>query len=649
MAIEKMRLANIVGNLPDLDETLLHCIRSEVFFPEMAINTMDKSSGFAALTGENRYAAPLKQLYDLAEDVHADLAQAEPAADFTCDKAVEEVARICEETSSLAAEQRQLKDLISQHEQALVQIRHLCGLNANFDDLFAMNYVKIRFGRLPADSYPKLAFYENKTFFFFAFDHDDEFYWGAYFVPATKVTVIDDLFKSLYFERTRVPDYIHSTPENALKSVSEMLDQEKKRLEEVHEALSRIRETEGAVMNQAFTVLKAFSDTFALRQYVAVVNNRFYLEGFVPVSEEKRFVAELNEIDTVSCVLKPDGANPSLIPPTRLRNGRFSRPFQMFVEMYGTPGYHDFDPTFLVSITYTLMFGIMFGDLGQGLVLSLAGLALALKTKWKDFGKIMMRLGISSMVFGFVYGSVFGLEHLLDPFWQMFGFESKPIEVFDPNVTNALLLGAIAVGVCCIVIAMGINVYLGLKYKNYEKAIFSQNGIAGMLVYVGAVAAVALLMMFNINVLNPWFILFVIVIPLLCIFFKEPLGKFAARHKDIRPEGGMGAYITENIFEMIEYLLSYLSNTMSFLRVGGFVLSHAGMMAVVMALGEMFSGAGNVAVLVVGNVFVMCLEGLIVGIQVLRLEFYEIFSRFYSGDGKPYEPAAISYETDRSN
>ena len=88
---------------------------------------------------------------------------------------------------------------------------------------------------------------------------------------------------------------------------------------------------------------------------------------------------------------------------------------------------------------------------------------------------------------------------------------------------------------------------------------------------------------------------------------------------------------------------------MSFLRVGGFVLSHAGMMAVVMALGEMFSGAGNVAVLVVGNVFVMCLEGLIVGIQVLRLEFYEIFSRFYSGDGKPYEPAAISYETDRSN
>ncbi len=647
MAIEKMRLVNIVGNLPDLDETLLSCIRSEVFSPEMAINTLDKSSGFAALTGENEYAGALKQLYDLAEDIHAELCRADTDSAFTCDKAAAEVARVCADASALAAEQRQLKEQINQHEQAKIQIQHLLGLDANFDDLFAMNYVKVRFGRLPADSYPKLAFYEKKTFFFFAFDHDDEYYWGAYFVPATKVTVVDDIFKSLYFERTWVPDYVHSTPENSLKAVDEMLEKESKRLEEVHKALSQIREKEGSVLNQAFTVLKAFSDTFALRKYVAVVNNRFYLEGFVPLSEEEHFVEEMGKIGTVSCVLQPDDANPTLVPPTRLKNGRFSRPFQMFVEMYGTPGYHDFDPTFLVSITYTLMFGIMFGDLGQGLVLALAGIFLAAKTKWKDFGKIMTRLGVSSMVFGVVYGSVFGLEHVLDPFWQMFGFESKPIEVFDPGTTNVLLLGAIAIGVCCIVIAMGINVFLGFKYKNYEKAIFSQNGIAGMVVYLGTVIAVALLMMFQVNVLSPWFILLVIVLPLLCIFFKEPLGKFVARHKDIKPEDGMGAYITENIFEMIEYILSYLSNTMSFLRVGGFILSHAGMMAVVMALGEMFGGVGNALVLVIGNVFVMCLEGLIVGIQVLRLEFYEIFSRFYSGDGKPYQPAAISYEREQ--
>ena len=89
-------------------------------------------------------------------------------------------------------------------------------------------------------------------------------------------------------------------------------------------------------------------------------------------------------------------------------------------------------------------------------------------------------------------------------------------------------------------------------------------------------------------------------------------------------------------------MLSYLSNSMSFLRVGGFILSHAGMMAVVMSLSEMVGGAGSPIVVIIGNLFVMCLEGLIVGIQVLRLEFYEIFSRNFEGNGKPYTPARLN-------
>ena len=83
---------------------------------------------------------------------------------------------------------------------------------------------------------------------------------------------------------------------------------------------------------------------------------------------------------------------------------------------------------------------------------------------------------------------------------------------------------------------------------------------------------------------------------------------------------------------------------MSFLRVGGFVLSHAGMMAVVMTLAHMVGSVGNPIVVIIGNAFVMAMEGLIVGIQVLRLEYYEIFSRFYDGDGKPFEPVKITYD-----
>ena len=101
----------------------------------------------------------------------------------------------------------------------------------------------------------------------------------------------------------------------------------------------------------------------------------------------------------------------------------------------------------------------------------------------------------------------------------------------------------------------------------------------------------------------------------------------------------------ENFFEMFEFLLSYVSNTMSFLRVGGFVLSHAGMMLVVMTLMESCGAVGKPLVLVLGNLFVMAMEGMIVAIQIIRLEFYEIFSRFNDGNGKAFEPVGIKFSS----
>ena len=100
----------------------------------------------------------------------------------------------------------------------------------------------------------------------------------------------------------------------------------------------------------------------------------------------------------------------------------------------------------------------------------------------------------------------------------------------------------------------------------------------------------------------------------------------------------MGWFIIEGFFELFEVVLSYVTNTLSFLRVGGFILAHAGMMLVVYTLMEMSGGVfGQTLILVIGNLFVMGLEGLIVGIQVLRLEFYEMFSRYFNGDGIPFE------------
>ena len=107
----------------------------------------------------------------------------------------------------------------------------------------------------------------------------------------------------------------------------------------------------------------------------------------------------------------------------------------------------------------------------------------------------------------------------------------------------------------------------------------------------------------------------------------------------------IGDFISSNFFEVFEFMLGYATNTLSFVRIGGFVFSHAGMMSVVMILSEGVSKGASPIIIIIGNIFVMCMEGLIVGIQVLRLEFYEMFSRFYDGDGRPFEPVKIDYKT----
>ena len=181
---------------------------------------------------------------------------------------------------------------------------------------------------------------------------------------------------------------------------------------------------------------------------------------------------------------------------------------------------------------------------------------------------------------------------------------------------------------------------LCLQWKNFKKknigeAILSQNGLCGVTFYVAGIGA-ALGMLTGQHFVNIFYILILIVLPLILMFLKEPLIRKLEEHGEMFPNG-FGAFFVEGFFELFEVVLSFITNTMSFLRVGGFVLSHAGMMLVVYTLAEMVGGFGEIIVLILGNVFVMCLEGLIVGIQVLRLEFYEMFSRYYEGNGIPFK------------
>jgi V/A-type H+-transporting ATPase subunit I len=258
------------------------------------------------------------------------------------------------------------------------------------------------------------------------------------------------------------------------------------------------------------------------------------------------------------------------------------------------------------------------------------------KKKGSVLGAIGIRIGISSMIFGFLYGSVFGNETILNPFFiNVLGLSDKPIHVMDSDFTMTLLIAAIAIGATLIILAIIINLITQIRKKHYVELVMSHNGIAGLLFYGFILTALTLSMGFQTNILTPIFTIPFIFIPLILIFFKEPMERKVHGHKMFPT--GFGGFFVEGFFELFEILLSYVTNTMSFLRVGGFVLSHAGMMLVVTSLMDMVGGTGSIFVLIFGNIFVMALEGMIVGIQVLRLQFYELFSRYYQGNGVAFQ------------
>lgn len=542
------------------------------------------------------------------------------------------------EIDTLNNQRNELVFEVQNHTNSLVALRHIQGVDANFDDIFSCKYLRIRFGKLPIDAYPKLDYFEDHPFIFTMFDKDEQYYWGMYATTKEHLDEVESMFSSLYFERVHIPETAHGTPELAEKAISDLLSETKNKLEHLNAEISHCINNHRERFYDIYAMAKYLSDSFSIRKYVGKSGNEFRIMGFIPERDAKDFEENMSAVENVKTDIMPPDSMTRLMIPTKLKNNRFVKPFEMFVDMYGMPSYHDIDPTPILAITYTLLFGIMFGDLGQGIVIAIVGWLLSRKSENSSFGKILTRIGCSSAVFGLIYGSVFGLEHVLDPVFHMMGFAEKPIEVMDGGTINTLLIAAIVLGVVLILVSMVTNIIIGVRQKNYERAIFGNNGVVGVVFYLAVLIGASCKLLYGINLFNPVYVIFLIILPIVAIFLKHPLAQFMKGEKHFKFEDGIGSFVIEGFFELFEVLLSFVTNTMSFLRVGGFIISHAGMMSVVLTLAAMVSGGASVLVMILGNIFVMCLEGFIVGIQCLRLEFYEMFSRYFDGDGEAFQP-----------
>jgi V/A-type H+-transporting ATPase subunit I len=301
--------------------------------------------------------------------------------------------------------------------------------------------------------------------------------------------------------------------------------------------------------------------------------------------------------------------------PSLLRHRRWLQPFARLVEGYGVPRYGEFDPTLLFALSFVAMFGMMFGDVGQGAVIAAAGVLF--RRRLDRFGPLVFASGISSVLFGVLYGSVFGLETILAPVWM------TPLH--DPT---RMLLVALYVGIGFVVATTLISIYNRLSERAFGEALLDGSGLAGLLLYL-AVVAVAWLYMRGSSV-GFWGVGAV----------GLPLGAVAI-YEWRRQPGTRAERILVALVEAIETVLKYGANTLSFLRVAAFSLNHVALALAVLSIARMMGPPGHWVTVVIGNVVVLVLEGAIVGIQALRLEYYEGFSRFFHGDGRPFRPLRL--------
>ena len=636
MAIARIKCLRVIGLKEQLFDAAEALVAAQCFEPDDPLSFHSDIKMFAPVAAQNPYS-------EVIESFRAAVA----SADIRCsavsvsgrkfnDETLEKVKQTVDSINGFSDRCIRLEDDISRCERGIEQISHFLDLDLEIGKINECKYIKADFGKLPKESFEKLQEYnENPFAMFFPCSSDDDFYWGLYISPVSDSDDVNRIFSSLYFETCGVLE-LDGTPSEFNAEQQKRLPELRQQLENLKAEFEDYKKTNSDDINYYYSYFIEQQRKYDLMAKAVTYSKSFVIVGWVPEENAKELVETLEKIESIECKLTDGREEMKHSPPVRLRNNVFTKAFSYFTEMYGLPCYNEFDPTAFVAITYTLLFGIMFGDVGHGIIVALFGLFM--KKKKNPLGSILIPCGISGALFGAVYGSVFGYEHLLDPvFHALFGFEEKPVEVMAPATTNMIIYAAVGIGMLLVTLAIILNIIVSFRMNDKEEAIFGSNGIAGLLFYVSIAAILVSQLIFGVKLATAPYIICLIVIPLLMIFLKEPLGRLAAGKKEWQPES-WGGYCTQSVFELFEYCLSYVTNTMSFLRVGAFVLVHAGMMQVVFTLANMNHGPVYVLIVVIGNIFVIGLEALLVCIQVLRLEFYEMFGRFYRGSGRPFKP-----------
>ncbi|MFI5368474.1 MAG: V-type ATP synthase subunit I [Spirochaetia bacterium] len=571
----------------------------------------------------------------------------------------ERAARLVDDLKGLVDEERRLLERRLSLSRTLEELSAFADVRVSFDEIDQLSQCIYRMGVVEPEKLDILVRRLEKRAFVLKLKTPGQFLAVG---PRKSRWALDSELKKLGFQEKKFPEGMRGIPADMLSAVHAELDLVDGMLRELQEKKLRARDAKSEEIRFLVRHLTLDVSIDAVKQGFASTGSVQKVSGWVPRGRFREVAADIESLTGGTIALRTyDPEELSEVKTGKIRvpvstpHGKIVRSFERMVFSYSIPAYGTIDPTPFVSVIFVLLFGIMFGDVGQGFV----GLALGLliNSGWvksfeayrrKNFGMIFVLAGISAMIAGFLYGSFFANENVLVPATRLVTqlLIGRPMDHIISLVgfQKIILFFGVTIGIGAVINSIGllINIVNNLARRSWEKAFLSKTGLAGALFF--------------------WYMLFLAVrvlaagrpsgtdaiglaLPLLALFFREPLIRLAEGHRPILKEGLFG-FIMEGIVEILESTIYYVSNSISFLRVAAFGLAHTVLSAIVFLLAGMVGGAPggivfSIIVILIGNSIIIILEGLIVTIQIVRLQYYEFFSKFFDETGEEFRPFSL--------
>lgn len=524
------------------------------------------------------------------------------------------VASHCEE------EKHRIRESLDHNASLLSSLEHFKALDVDLSWIARpKRFLQTRIGMLPEANLARLRdALELSGFLIEVFDSVQGKVYAVAIGPVGKDREIHGALDAAGWQEITLEPELLAHPDKARESLEESTEQlrqqelscdssHREKIGDVDQKLQMIKQ--GMALAEPYVRISA--ETLRARGGLALIT------GWIPQRDIERMREALDAklADRYVLQLRPPYASELDVVPSALRYPGWLGPFADLVRNYGIPRYGEFDPTWLFAVSFALMFGMMFGDIGQGLVIAAVGFAL--RGKARRFRSLFLAAGASATAFGFAYGSLFGFETIVEPLWI------SPLH--DPV---RMLTVAVLWGIGFITLTQLLTIYNRMAAGFVSRALFDASGVAGLIFYLGAAAGVYGLATTGEFGLIP------------AIASSVGLGAILVWNWIVN-SGPVTERLLTVIIESFESVIGFFANTLSFMRVAAFSINHVALALAVFTIADNLGTAGRWITLVIGNIVILVLEGAIVAIQVLRLEYYEGFSRFFSGGGRAFEPLAI--------